>query len=394
MTTYDLHIKGGTIVDGTRVPRYRGDVWIKDGKVAQIGGRRPGAADKTIDADGLIVAPGFVDLHTHYDAQIRWDPWCTISGWHGVTSLVLGNCGFGFAPVKPDARERSMLTMVRTEAIPYDSMVRACCQVGLGDHPRVPRQPRPGRQGRELHPVHAHRLADDLRHGPRGGQDPPGHRRGAQGDAAPAARGHGRRPLRLLHPAPRARTRVQADFDGTPMVTDTMCDEDILALAEVLAERDEGFIQITQASGDIRVRPGLPREAGRRGPAPDPAQRRRPRPQGPRGAPPPAALGRQVPQPGPAHLRPVRHGPGRLRLHARALEPLRRQPRLAGRHHRHQGREAGQDARPRAARGPGPRGRGGRPAACRSSRPASAATRPGSSSRACTTSTTCAATRA
>ena len=77
---------------------------------------------KVIDADGLIVAPGFVDLHTHYDAQIRWDPYCTISGWHGVTSIVLGNCGFGFAPCKPDFRNRSMLTMTRTEAIPYVSM--------------------------------------------------------------------------------------------------------------------------------------------------------------------------------------------------------------------------------------------------------------------------------
>ena len=122
MADFDIQIKGGTVVDGTRVPRYRGDVWIKDGKIAQIGGRAPGFAKKVIDADGLIVAPGFVDLHTHYDAQIRWDPYCTISGWHGVTSLVLGNCGFGFAPCKPDFRERSMLTMTRTEAIPYDAM--------------------------------------------------------------------------------------------------------------------------------------------------------------------------------------------------------------------------------------------------------------------------------
>ena len=73
-------------------------MWIKDGRIAQIGGRPNGVADRVIDADGLIVAPGFVDLHTHYDAQIHWDPWCTISGWHGVTSVVLGNCGFGFAP--------------------------------------------------------------------------------------------------------------------------------------------------------------------------------------------------------------------------------------------------------------------------------------------------------
>src|SRR5262249_47564128 len=70
MADFDIHIKGGTVVDGTRAPRFRADVWVKDGKVAQIGGRAPGFAKKVIDADGLIVAPGFVDLHTHYDAQI------------------------------------------------------------------------------------------------------------------------------------------------------------------------------------------------------------------------------------------------------------------------------------------------------------------------------------
>ena len=122
MADFDLHIKDGTVVDGTRVPRYRADVWIREGRIAQIGGRAPGLARRAIDADGAIVAPGFIDLHTHYDAQIRWDPYCTISGWHGVTSVVLGNCGFGFAPVRPEFRERSMLTMTRTEAIPYDAM--------------------------------------------------------------------------------------------------------------------------------------------------------------------------------------------------------------------------------------------------------------------------------
>ena len=86
MTEYDIHIAGGTIVDGTRVPRYQGDLWIKDGRIAKMGGREAGVAERVIDATGKIVAPGFVDLHTHYDAQIRWDPWCTISGYHGVTS--------------------------------------------------------------------------------------------------------------------------------------------------------------------------------------------------------------------------------------------------------------------------------------------------------------------
>ena len=73
-----------------------------------------------------MVAPGFVDLHTHYDAQLFWDPYCTLSGWHGITSAVIGNCGFGFAPVLPALRERAMRTMTRVEAIPY-----ACMQRGL-----------------------------------------------------------------------------------------------------------------------------------------------------------------------------------------------------------------------------------------------------------------------
>ena len=94
---YDLHIRGGIVVDGARTPRYKADVWMRDGKIAQIGGRSPGFAKQVIDADGLIVAPGFVDLHTHYDAQVTWDPWLTPSGWHGVTTVVMGNCGVGFA---------------------------------------------------------------------------------------------------------------------------------------------------------------------------------------------------------------------------------------------------------------------------------------------------------
>src|SRR6201988_2388643 len=96
MPEFDIVIKDGMIIDGTRAPRIRGDIGIKNGRVAKIGRIAESDAKQAIDARGLIVAPGFIDLHTHYDAQLFWDPWLTISGWHGVTSVVIGNCGCGF----------------------------------------------------------------------------------------------------------------------------------------------------------------------------------------------------------------------------------------------------------------------------------------------------------
>ncbi|MGH7225457.1 MAG: amidohydrolase family protein, partial [Gemmataceae bacterium] len=250
MAEFDLHIKGGTVVDGTRVPRFRGDVWIKDGRVAQIGGRGQGFAKKTIDADGLIVAPGFVDLHTHYDAQIRWDPYCTISGWHGVTSLVLGNCGFGFAPCKPDFRDRSMLTMTRTEAIPYGAM-----KAGMNwDWESVPQYlDSLERSAKGVNCIQYMPTASLMTYVM--GLEAAKTRPATEAERADMARllregmdaGLCGFSIQRLGP-----DSTQADFDGSPMVTDTMCDEDILNLARVLHERDEGFIQITQATGHIK----------------------------------------------------------------------------------------------------------------------------------------------
>ena len=91
MAEFDLLIRGGMIVDGTRTPRYRADIGILDGRVAEIGHIEAHRGARVLEADGLIVAPGFVDLHTHYDAQLFWDPYCTLSGWHGITSVAIGN---------------------------------------------------------------------------------------------------------------------------------------------------------------------------------------------------------------------------------------------------------------------------------------------------------------
>jgi len=117
--SYDLLVRNATVVDGTGAPRYQADVAISDGRVAEIGKIKDGAR-KIIDASDLIVAPGFVDPHTHYDAQICWDPQISCSSWHGVTSVVMGNCGVGIAPCKPQAREIAAWDLVNVESIPFD----------------------------------------------------------------------------------------------------------------------------------------------------------------------------------------------------------------------------------------------------------------------------------
>ena len=114
---YDLLIKNGTVVDGTGAPQYRADVAVADGRIAEIG-KLGGGARKVIDASDLIVAPGFVDPHTHYDAQICWDPQVSCSSWHGITSVVMGNCGVGLAPCRPDVHEIATLDLVNVEGIP------------------------------------------------------------------------------------------------------------------------------------------------------------------------------------------------------------------------------------------------------------------------------------
>ncbi|NQV20955.1 MAG: amidohydrolase family protein [Rhodospirillales bacterium] len=252
MAEFDTVIKGGTIVDGTRIPRYKGDIAIKDGVIAEIGHIDAGRADKVLDAEGQIVAPGFVDLHTHYDAQLFWDPYCSISCWHGITSVVIGNCGFGFAPVAADARERAMLSMTRVEAIPLASMREGMpwdwesfpeyldsvdrTPKAMNILPYVPTGPILVTV-LGLEDAKAGRLPTDEEHA----------EMMRLFEEALDAGGCGWSAQRLPPTGPAS---VQLDYDGTPMPTDVMHNETCIEFAKVLGRRNQGHVQMTFSSGD------------------------------------------------------------------------------------------------------------------------------------------------
>ena len=262
MATYDIVIRNGTIVDGDRTPRYQGDLGVKDGVITAIGSEIPsGEADREIDATGLVVAPGFIDLHTHYDAQVFWDPYLTTSGWNGVTSVVVGNCGFGFAPCKPDLRYRAMESMTKVEAIPMATM-QASIPWDWETYPemldsidRVPKavnllpyvgvnplliwvlgleDAKAGRMPTEEEHAEIARLLDEAMDAGACGWST--HSLGTPGDGSQPTLGG----------------KAQSDFGGTPMPSDVMHPETHMVLAEVLGKRGEGFIEMSAA--------GYPRE--------------------------------------------------------------------------------------------------------------------------------------
>ena len=249
MPRCDLLLKGGTVIDGQRTPRFTGDVAIVEGKIAEIGSVPESDAKRVFDARDLIIAPGFIDLHTHFDSQIFWDPYCTMSGWHGVTSVVIGNCGFGFAPVRPEDRKRSMLTLERNEAVRASTMAAGMpwdwvtFPEYLDSIERIPKGVNVlSYMG--IAPVMSWVMG----------------RENAKG--RPATRDEQRQMTALLGEAMDVGAcgfsaqilgehSVQRDYDGTPMITDVMAPDDLIAFAHVLKEKRRGFIQVLGADFEL-----------------------------------------------------------------------------------------------------------------------------------------------
>ena len=255
MADFDVVIKNGMIVDGTGAPRYKNDIAIKNGRIVDIGKIDAAHGAQVLDAEGHIVAPGFIDVHTHYDAQLYWDPYCSMSGWHGVTTVVIGNCGFGFAPCAEDQRDRAMQSMTRVEAIPFASMQEALpwdwvtYPEFMDSLERIPKSVNvlsyvplgplllwvmgweDAKSGKEPTPEQMDQLKALLHE-------------------AMDAGGCGFSAQRL---PPEGGNATQRDFDGTPMPTDCMSNATALEFAKVLAERNEGFIMMTLNTGNPKA---------------------------------------------------------------------------------------------------------------------------------------------
>jgi N-acyl-D-aspartate/D-glutamate deacylase len=253
MAQYDTVIKNGMIVDGRRMPRFKGDLGIKDGVIMAIGRVDASQGERVIDAQGRVVAPGFIDLHTHYDAQIFWDPYCSISGWHGVTSVAIGNCGFGFAPVAEDMRERAMLSMTRNEAIGLAAM-KAGMPWDWETFPEfldsVERTPKAVNvlPFMPLTPLMTWVMGLERA---KAGEMPTDEEHAEMGRLLDEAMDRGACGFTMQRLTPESGASVQRDYDGTPMVTDVMHHETCLELARVLGRRNEGLMQMTAATADM-----------------------------------------------------------------------------------------------------------------------------------------------
>jgi len=260
---FDTIIRNGTVIDGTGFPRFQADIGIADGRIVTVGKLTGAAAATEIDATGYIVAPGHVDSHTHYDAQIFWDPTCSNAGENGITTVVTGNCGFGFAPCKIEDRSRYMKMMETTEQVPEVQMIKGL-KWSWETFPEfvealksIPKSINimmfmpltalmfyvMGEEAKSRRPndVEMQRMKDLLA----------------------SAMDAGACGLSLSF---MGKVNNHVDVDGTPMPTDIMDPDDAYELSTVLRDRDEGIIQVISQIGpvgDRTISEGLARASNR-----------------------------------------------------------------------------------------------------------------------------------
>ncbi|MCA9503806.1 MAG: amidohydrolase family protein [Spirochaetaceae bacterium] len=240
MALVDWLIRGAQICDGTGTPPRVGDLAIEAGRIVSVGGRHAGSARRTLDADGAVVMPGIVDLHTHYDAQVLWDPAVTPSNEHGVTTVVVGNCGLGLAPVRAEDRGVLAALLGGVEDIPRESLA-AALDWRWEDHPsyldRIAELPRSvdvgafvGHAALRLFALGAERAYADT--------------------ATPSEIGVMREALEAALDAgalgfSTSRSRTDRDDRGRPTPCCFAEDAETHALADVLASRGEGLLELS-----------------------------------------------------------------------------------------------------------------------------------------------------
>ena len=195
---HDLVIRGGTVVDGTGAPARVADITVDRGRITGVGSFAGEAANRTVDADGLLVTPGWVDIHTHYDGQATWDEVLAPSSWHGVTTIVTGNCGVGFAPARPDRHDWLIGLMEGVEDIPGTALSEGMHWEWESFPEYLDALERRQVDRRRRHPDRP-RCGALLRDGRPWGPQRGGHRRGHRRHEAAGQRGDRRRSAGVLH---------------------------------------------------------------------------------------------------------------------------------------------------------------------------------------------------
>jgi N-acyl-D-amino-acid deacylase len=243
--SYDLLIKGGRIYDGSGLPSYLGDVAVKDGRIVETG-RINGSAQRVVNADGLAVSPGFIDFHTHLDAQLLWDPLATSSCYHGVTTVIPGNCGLSLAPCKEKDRETILKSFERVEAITLPALKAGVKWgfIAFGEYLDALR----GNLGINVASLVGHCALRQFVMG-----------EASTERAATAAEIHQMK--EVLKASVRAgasgfstnQNPVHMYADGTPIQSRFATDEEIIELACALGEINQGAVQISRGSLGVSV---------------------------------------------------------------------------------------------------------------------------------------------